>query len=78
MLKIATIGAGGRGRMSKMAHQPQNGFALSAICDVSPKVREEYAKEFEGIATFSDYKELLAAGKYDAIFVMTQIGRAHV
>ena len=33
-LKIGSIGAGGRGRICKLAHQPENDVELKAVCDV--------------------------------------------
>jgi predicted dehydrogenase len=71
MLKIASIGSGRRGRLAKLAHRPGQGTVLAAACDVSPAVREEYATQFPGIALFADYRDLLASGPYDAIFVTT-------
>lgn len=69
VLKVASIGSGGRGRICINAHRPEEGSKLVAICDPNQAVREKYAKDYPGIACYSDYKELLAADKYDAVFV---------
>jgi predicted dehydrogenase len=71
MLRIASIGSGRRGRLAKLAHQPEQGSQLVAACDIAPAVRDEYQKQYPDIAAFSDYRDLLAAGPYDAIFVTT-------
>lgn len=69
MLRIACIGAGGRGRLCKLAHRPEQQSQLVAVCDPVEKVRAEYAEQYPGIAVFDDFKQMLAAQKYDAVFV---------
>jgi len=70
MLRIGTIGAGGRGRISKNAHKPEEGSSLVAACDLNQAVLDEYKKEFgEGFTTYTDYREMLDKEKLDGVFV---------
>lgn len=71
MLKIASIGAGGRGGIVHLAHNPAEGSTLVAACDRRPDVRKHYTEKYPGIAFFDDYRQLLAHDKYDAVFVTT-------
>ncbi|WP_432798197.1 Gfo/Idh/MocA family protein [Poriferisphaera sp. WC338] len=72
MIKIGSIGAGRRGKICKMAHDPVNGVELVAVCDVLPEVIAEYQEEFGGkLFATADYKELVAREDIDAVFVTT-------
>ena len=42
MIRFASFGAGRRGYLSKLAHRPDQGFELIAICDPLPSVHEDY------------------------------------
>lgn len=72
MFKIASIGAGRRGRIVKLAHQPDQGSILVAACDSRAEVREEYQAEFgkECFVT-DDYRELLKRPGLDGVFITT-------
>ena len=69
-LKIGSIGAGGRGRICKLAHQPENDVELKAVCDVNPEVLKTYQEEFKDVYATSDWKQLLEQD-LDAVFVTT-------
>lgn len=71
MIRIALIGGGRRARLFSRTHQPEEGVELAAICDPAPAVREQYAAEFPGIATYDDYPHMLSRGPYDTIAVMS-------
>lgn len=78
MLRIGCIGAGGRGRISKSAHNPKEGVQIVAACDQHEKVLEEYKNEYtkdmpegEEFLVTKDYRELLEKGKLDGVFVTT-------
>ena len=72
MLKIGSIGAGGRGRLCKLAHRPEQGFELAAICDTNPQVLADYRREFgERLRVTSSYRDLLDGGELDIVFVTT-------
>ncbi|MHB1156020.1 MAG: Gfo/Idh/MocA family protein [Phycisphaerales bacterium] len=71
-IKIGSIGAGGRGRLCKLAHRPEEGYELAAVCDIKPDILAEYRKEFgDPLRVTADYKELLAWDDLDIIFVTT-------
>jgi len=70
MLRIGTLGAGRRGNISKMAHLPQEGSELVAICDNRTEVHEDYRQTIRpDIACYTDYRKLLDNEKLDAVFV---------
>lgn len=70
MLRVASIGAGRRGRLCKLAHQPQNGVVLVGACDPRQEIQDEYRNEF-GPDCFvtGDYRRLLDRNNIDAVFV---------
>ena len=71
-LRIGVIGAGGRGRMARQAHRPDEGSRLVAGADTQDKALDEF-KEFCGPDTMvtHDYREVLARDDVDAVFVTT-------
>jgi len=70
LLGIGVIGAGGRGWLSKFAHDPAIGSRIVAACDTNPaplaKHREAYG---DGLFVTDDYRALLARPEVDAVFV---------
>ncbi|MDX9978982.1 MAG: Gfo/Idh/MocA family oxidoreductase [Lentisphaeria bacterium] len=71
-LRIGVIGAGGRGRLARHAHQPGQGSRLVAGCDIVPAALDAF-REFAGndVFTCRDYRDLLARADIDAVFVTT-------
>jgi len=70
MLRIGCLAAGGRGNLSKAAHQPEKGSELVAICDVRPEVHEDYRKTVrQDIAFYADYRQLLDKARIDGVFI---------
>jgi predicted dehydrogenase len=71
-LRIGVIGCGGRGRLARHAHQPDQGSRLVAGCDIRPEALKEF-KDFCGQEAFvcKDYRELLGRSDLDAVFVTT-------
>ncbi len=69
-LRIGVIGAGGRGMLAGMAHQPEEGVYLVAGADPVEKSREEFQEKYgpEAFVT-ADYRALLAREEIDAVFV---------
>lgn len=72
LVKIGVIGAGGRGGLSRLAVAPGVGGKIVALCDVDPAAFKRY-DEICGPDVFkcADYRELLARGDVEAVFVST-------
>ena len=71
-LRIGVIGAGGRGRLARHAHRPEEGVRLVAGCDIRDEALDAF-KEAYGPDVFltRDYRELLDRADVDAVFVTT-------
>ena len=70
MLRIGSLGAGGRGGLCRQAHRPEEGSAVVAICDTRPEVFDDYRKRLSpDIACYTDYRALLDKEQLDAVFV---------
>ena len=69
-LQLGVIGAGGRGLLAGLAHQPDQGVRLVAGADISPAARAQF-RERAGAAAFvtDDYRQLLARPEIDAVFI---------
>ncbi len=69
-MNIAVIGANHRGRISLLAHQPDRGFHLTAICDLSPDGLASYSGAIGRPISFtSDHREIAADPAIDAVFI---------
>lgn len=69
-VKIGVIGAGGRGTLSRYVVEPGVGGAITALCDVNPEAFKLYNDVCEpDVFTCSDYRQLLARGDVEAVFV---------
>jgi len=69
-LRIGVIAAGGRGHLAHHAHKPEEGVRLAAGADIDEKALEDFSKRFGPDAFVTkDYRELLARGDIDAVFV---------
>lgn len=68
-LNIGVIGFGGRGWLSRFAHDPANGVRIVAGADVSEKPVERFRAAYEGVMVTRDYRELLRRDDIDAVFV---------
>lgn len=71
-IQIGVIGNGLRGQLARLAHRPEQGVRVTAVCDVRSE-NLEVAKQWYGpdVGTFSDYREVLADRSIDAVFVLT-------
>ena len=69
---IIGIGTMGSNHAKWMEEGKIRGAVLSAVCDISPE-RVQWAQENlkETVAVFTDYKELIASGKVDAVLIAT-------
>lgn len=70
VLGIGVIGAGGRGWLSKFAHDPAIGSRIVAACDTDPAPLAKYREAYgDGLFVTDDYRALLARPEVDAVFV---------
>lgn len=69
-LGIGVIGAGGRGRLSRAAHRPEDGVCIRGVCDILDEPLEKYREEYgRDLFTTDDYRRLLEQTSIDAVFV---------
>ncbi|MDQ3699645.1 MAG: hypothetical protein M3442_01855, partial [Chloroflexota bacterium] len=67
-LRAAVVG-GHRGRGYRRAFAAlSDQVTLSAICDRSARVLDEWRREFPGLPLYGRYEHLLAADACDAVF----------
>lgn len=71
-INLAILGADGRGQISLMAHQPENGFRLTAACSLTPENLGFYKERCgEDMLITRDYREILARPDIHAVFICT-------
>lgn len=71
-IQFGIIGVGGRGGVFQdNNHLPEEGYEITAGCDVNPEAREVFSKRFPETRVFSDYHQLLALPDLDAVFIIT-------
>lgn len=71
-LTLGVIGADRRGRLSLLAHKPEEGSRLVAACGLKPERLDLYRERCgEGILLTHDYRVLLARPDIDAVFICT-------
>ena len=69
-MNFAVIGAHNRGRIALLAHQPDRGFTLAAICGTSPEGLEVYPETVGAPVPFTpDYREIVADPAISMVFV---------
>ncbi|MBE2203455.1 MAG: Gfo/Idh/MocA family oxidoreductase [Chthoniobacterales bacterium] len=72
LINLAVVGADRRGRLSLLAHQPENGFRLTAACSLTPERLSIYRETCgDGILLTSDYQKILDDPSISAVFVCT-------
>lgn len=69
-LNIGVIGAGGRGQLAYLAHDPENGVRLVAGADIDSEALAAFQEKFgsETLVTH-DYRDVLAREDIGAVFV---------
>lgn len=71
-IRFGVVGNGLRGSLARLAHRPDEGLVVAAVCDISSENRARaqgwYGQE---VRVSADYRELLADRDLDAIFVLT-------
>jgi len=71
-LKLGVIGAGRRSLLAIMAHQPQEGTEIVAVCDPSPAARADFAEKTGAhLREYSDHCGLLEDPEIAAVFVFS-------
>ena len=71
-LRIGVIGCGGRGGLAGHAHKPDDGVKLVAATDIREDARNKFKEKYgEDTYVTDDYKDMLANGNVDAVFVCT-------
>ncbi|GAT31834.1 predicted dehydrogenase [Terrimicrobium sacchariphilum] len=69
-MKLAVIGAHNRGRISLLAHHPERGFSVVAVCGSSPDGLEVYRETIGAPVPFTaDYRDIVGNPSIDAVFV---------
>lgn len=71
-IKLGVLGADRRGRISLLAHQPENGVRITAACSLTPENLGIYKEQCgKDVLITKDYKEVLAQPDIDGVFVCT-------
>ncbi|MGW0838302.1 Gfo/Idh/MocA family protein [Streptomyces prunicolor] len=70
-LRIGVLGYGLRGSLARVAHRPGAGSRISALADPDPAARQEAARNFPGVSTSADHREVVTSPNIDAILVLT-------
>jgi len=70
-INFAVLGPHGRGRIALMAHRPEDGLRLTAICAPSLENLERYDCCGESLIRTTNYREILENPAIHAVFVCT-------
>jgi len=70
-ITFAVVGLGRIGYRHAEQIAKTEGFALSAVCDVSEELRAKASTDFSDTAVFSDFDELLMKGEFQVIVIAT-------
>jgi predicted dehydrogenase len=70
-VRIGIVGAGSIGRCHADSLQETTGGEIAAICDVHEGRAKALAKKLDTPQVYTDYRDLLAAGDLDAVWVCT-------
>ena len=70
--QIGVLGPHRRGMISLLAHQPENGFEVTAICGASNEGLERYTEKCGSDVRYAtDYREITDSPDIDIVFVCT-------
>jgi predicted dehydrogenase len=71
-LRFGVVGNGLRGGLARLAHRPEAGLAVAAVCDLRPD-RLQLARSWYGdsVHLCDDYRELVDDAGIDAVFVLS-------
>lgn len=70
-IRIGVIGVGGRGSLAGFAHRPDGGYRIVAGADTNPAELAKFRARYNPCMAVADYREMLANGGVDAVFVCT-------
>jgi predicted dehydrogenase len=70
-VRIGIVGAGNIGRCHADSLQDTTGGEIAAICDVHEGRAKALAKKIEAPQVYTDYRDMLATGNVDAVWVCT-------
>ena len=69
-LRIGVIGTGGRGQLTRYAHQPENGVRLVAGVDINETALMEFKEKYgPDIFIAPDYRKILEKKDVDVVFI---------
>ena len=70
-LKLGIIGIGNMGRAHAVAvaNGKVEGMRLTAVCDINEAKTASFCREYEHVAAFADYHDLLDSGVCDAVLI---------
>lgn len=73
MIKYAVVGIGRMGSVhaNNIAKGRVKGAKLVAVCDLDAQKLSKFSSKFSDVKTYTDYKEMLALAKLDAVVVAT-------
>lgn len=71
VLRVALVGAGGKGRQHLGNVRNLEGVEIAAICDPVEKLREAVAEEFGAPGRYASIEDMLGSENLDAAFVAT-------
>jgi predicted dehydrogenase len=70
-IRVLVVGVGNMGISHARSYAANNGFEIAGLCSRGIEQRDDIAREFPGIAQFSDYAEALRMSKPDAVSINT-------
>lgn len=72
-IRLGLVGLGNAGQMHlrALAEQPIPGVTLTAVCDRAERLAEMRASGQAAVELFTDFAELLASGRCDAVIIAT-------
>jgi predicted dehydrogenase len=77
-MKKVKVGLIGCGMVAQVMHLPylrelDDRFEIAALCDVSPALIAQLARDYQVARTYTDYRQMLEQADLDAVMVLTQL-----
>jgi predicted dehydrogenase len=70
-IRVGLIGVGNIARLHQLGYKDNPNAELYAVCDIDEKLLQQRASEWEVQKAYTDYRQLLADPKVDAVEVIT-------